>query len=216
MKKYDYLVWDLDGTITDSARGIMNSAAYALEKCGVKVEDKDTLYKFIGPPLWESFERFYGFTKKEADTAVSYFREYYKEHGMYENEVYEGISSLLEELQKAGRTNILATSKAEVFAVQVLDYFGLSGYFAHVAGASMDGTRVDKADVIAYAFDQFGMKDLSGAVMIGDREHDMIGAKACGIAGIGVLYGYGSRKELVQAGADAIAETTAKLKELLL
>ena len=203
---FDTVLFDLDGTLTDPGRGITNSVAYSLKKFGIKVDDKKELYKFIGPPLYESFMKYYGFSKEEAETAVDYFREYFRDTGIFENEVYDGIEDLLKKIKASGRKIILATSKPEEFAKRILAHFGLDKYFDFVAGATMDSSRVNKGDVIAYALKKSCCSS-ENAVMIGDKMHDILGAKENSLASIGVLFGYGSREELENAGADYIAET---------
>ena len=204
---YDYLLFDLDGTLTDPGEGITNSVAYALKKWGIEVKDKRELYPFIGPPLSASFKKYYGFSEADALKCVEYYREYFRDKGIFENEVYSGVPALLARLKQEEKTLILATSKPEGFAKQILDHFDLTKYFDFVAGATMDETRNKKADVIAYALKMAGVTDLSRALMIGDRDQDMLGAKANGLASLGVLYGYGDRAELEGAGATCIAET---------
>ena len=215
MKTYKYILFDLDGTLTDSGTGITNSVIYALKKFNITVSDKTELHKFIGPPLWESFENFYGFSKEQSQTAVSYYREYYKEKGMLENEVYPGIIGLLDRLKEKGKTLAVATSKPTVFARQILEHFDIAKYFSYVAGGTLDGSRVNKNDVIAHALEECKIKNLPEVVMIGDRKHDIIGAKQIGIDSIGVLYGYGSRYEQEAAGADYIVETADDILTLL-
>jgi phosphoglycolate phosphatase len=202
----------LDGTLTDPAEGITNSVAYALEKFGVKEADKTKLHKFIGPPLWESFGMFYNFTKEQTEEAVEYYREYFRDRGIFENFVYNGIPELLKELKASGKKLLVATSKPEVFAVQILKHFNIYEYFDFAAGATMDDSRTKKADVIQYAINSLNITELDKAIMIGDREHDIIGAKKNGIDSIGVLYGYGDREELENAGADYIAETVENIR----
>lgn len=212
---YKIILFDLDGTLTDPGIGITNSVAYALKKYQITVEDRSELYRFIGPPLIESFECFYGFPHEQAVEAVKFYREYYREKGIYENKVYDGIPGLLAQMKDAGRTVLLATSKPEEFAVQILEHFDLLKYFDTVAGAAMDETRTAKADVIAYGLEKAGITDRSKCIMIGDRKHDIQGAKACGMASMGVLFGYGDRQELESAGADLIAETVEEIGRLL-
>lgn len=209
---YQTILFDLDGTLTDPGVGITNSVAYALEKFGTKVNNRRELYKWIGPPLQDSFAQFCGFSKEDTERAVGYYREYYKEKGIYENYLYDGIEEVLKALSDAGRTLLVATSKPELFAEQILEYFHIRKYFTYVAGASMDGARSKKEDVIAYALQEAGRTGGSDTVMVGDREYDIIGAKKAGISSIGVLYGYGTRQELVNAGACHIAE---KAEEIL-
>lgn len=212
---YQYVLFDLDGTLTDPGLGITNSIMYALEKFGIAVADRTSLYKFIGPPLRESFSRFYGFSEEDSELATAYYREYFKDRGLYENAVYDGVEELLKQLQGAGKKLILATSKPEVFAVEILRYFHLDKYFTLIAGATMDTSRNKKADVIAYAIQQSGISDLSEAVMVGDREHDILGAKENGLASIGVLYGYGNRAELAAAGADYIVGSAGEILSIV-
>ncbi len=213
---YKYILFDLDGTLTDPGTGITNSVMYALRKFGIEVSDRSELYKFIGPPLWDSFENYYGFSKEEAKTAVEYYREYYRDKGIFENMVYEGFEGLLKELSDQGLALIVATSKPEVFAKQILEHFDIAKYFTCIAGSNLDGTRVKKGEVIGYALESCGIADLSEAIMIGDREHDIIGAKQAGIDSIGVLFGYGDRAELEEAGADFIAATVADIGKILI
>lgn len=210
---YKYLLFDLDGTLTDPGLGITNSVMYALEKFDIKVEDRTTLYKFIGPPLRDSFETFYGFSGEKSELAVQYYREYYKEQGLYENEVYEGIVDLLMQLKEQGKSLIVATSKPENFAIEILQHFKLYDYFDFVAGATMDKTRNEKADIIKYAMESCNISEKSSSIMIGDREHDIIGANENELDSIGVLFGYGSLEELQRAGATYIAEKPMNILE---
>lgn len=214
--KYEYILFDLDGTLTDSAIGITNSVIYALKKYDIEISDRSELYKFVGPPLWDSFENYYGFSKEEAKTAVGYFREYYKDQGILENVVYEGVEDLLKILKDNGKILIVATSKAEVFAKQILEHFNIDKFFTYIAGSNLDGTRVKKVEVIQYALESCNIIDLSKVIMIGDREHDIIGAKAVGIHSMGVLYGYGNRNEFEKAGADFIVNAVADIGRKLL
>lgn len=216
MKKYDVILFDLDGTLTDPAIGITNSVMHSLAKYGIEVADRAELYKFIGPPLHESYEKFYGFSSAEALQAVEHYREYYKVKGIYENLVYDGIEDMLIKLNESGKKVILATSKPEIFAREILRYFGLDKYFYYAAGANLDGSRTDKAEVISYALEAGGVSDKSAVVMVGDREHDIIGAKKNGIDSIGVLFGYGNREELENAGATYIAKTVCDIEKLIL
>lgn len=172
---YEVILFDLDGTLTDPGVGITNSVAYALKKYGIEVTDKTELYKFIGPPLQESFETYYGFSEEKARTAVEYYREYYRDKGIFENLVYEGIEKLLKTIYDSGKKIIVATSKPEIFANKILEHFHLAKYFTYIAGASMDGTRTKKDEVISYALKTCYISDFSKVVMIGDREHDVIG-----------------------------------------
>lgn len=208
---YHTILFDLDGTLTDSGPGITNSVAYALKKWNIEEKDINVLRKFVGPPLDASFAKYYGFSKEKCVQAIQYYREYYLTKGIYENQVYDGMEDLLKWLRDTGRRAIVATSKPEPSAIHVLEYFHIDSYFDIIAGATMDGSRVEKSDVIRYALDRAGIQDLSGVVMVGDRENDIQGAKANGLDSIGVLYGYGSREELEEAGAMQIAETVEDL-----
>lgn len=212
---YKNILFDLDGTLTDPGVGITNSVMYALAKFGIEEENRESLYKFIGPPLSDSFRKYYGFSDEKIEPAIGYYREYYKSDGIYENDVYEGIEKLLAELKNMGARLIVATSKPEPFANEVLRYFELDKYFDCVAGATMDGARVKKSDIIKYALDICKIEDLSLTIMIGDREHDIEGAKLAGIDSIGVLYGYGSYDELKNAGATYIAERVGDIMGLI-
>lgn len=213
--RYDYLLFDLDGTLTDPGEGITNSVAYALRKQGIEVTDKKELYCFIGPPLSESFSRFYGFSMEESLKCVEYYREYYRDKGIFENLLYEGIPELLADLKAQGKIILLATSKPELFAKQILDHFDLTRYFDHICGASMDESRNKKAAVIEYALETAKIKDRTRAVMIGDREQDINGAGLNGLDSIGVLFGYGDRPELEWAGATYIAESVEDIKKFI-
>lgn len=213
---YKYILFDLDGTLTDPKLGITKSVAYALKSYGIQVDDLDSLLKFIGPPLQESFVKYYGFSEEQGVEAVEKYREYFKPYGIYENKVYDGVENMLAELVKCGKKVILATSKPTVFANVILEYFHLDKYFTCAVGSELDGSRVKKGEVITEALRQAGVTDKSLAVMIGDREHDILGAKENGIDSIGVLYGYGDRAEHEIAGAGIIVESVEALLEYLM
>ena len=222
MKGYDLILFDLDGTLVDSAPGITDSVAYALSHFGIYPETREELYKFIGPPLVDSFMRFYGFTKERAGEAVDLYRVRYRERGVHENTVYEGMRETLAALVKAGLVCAVATSKPGVFAETVLRENGLMDYFKFVSAAELDDAegrkrrlRMEKKDVIEYCLESLGVKDRSRALMVGDRKHDIIGAAQAGIDSMGVLFGFGSREELEEAGATYIAETPADITKLL-
>lgn len=216
MKKYKYILFDLDGTITDSALGITNSVKYALNKLNASIPPYETLCKFIGPPLLDGFRDICGFDAEKAQEAVKLYREYYETTGLYENAVYDGIPEFLRALKEKGKTVILATSKPEKFARLILEHFNLIQYFDYAAGATIDETRNKKDAVIAYALKECNITDKSLAVMVGDRHHDIFGAKQNGIDCVGMLYGFGSLEELTAAGADYIAENIDELYKLLL
>ena len=210
-----YILFDLDGTITDPKPGITKSVQYALRAFGIEVEDPDSLCSFIGPPLMKSFQEYYGFDEAAAKKAVEKYREYFSVTGLYENAVIEGMELLLSRLRQEGKLLIVATSKPEYFAKKILVHFHLDGYFTDICGSELDGRRTAKEEVIRYALERNKISDLKDAVMVGDRLHDMEGAKAVGMACVGVLFGYGSREELLEAGADRIAATVEEVYEIL-
>lgn len=213
---YTVVLFDLDGTLTDPGEGITNSVMYSLKKKGIEVPDRSTLYRFIGPPLHESYENYFSFSHEQAMEAVGYYREYYAEKGIFENGVYEGIRSMLATLKEKGVLCLVATSKPEKYARQIVEHYELADYFYYVAGACMDGSRTDKAEVIAYALEQIpGDTDQSRVLMVGDRLHDIVGAKKNRIDSVGVLFGYGSEQELKEAGADYLAANTEELTAII-
>ncbi len=209
------ILFDLDGTLTDSGIGITNSVAYALNKFGMSIPDRKILYKFIGPPLRNSFSEYYGFDREKSELAVKYYREYFTDIGIFENEIYPGIRELLEELYEEGKNIILATSKPEEFAIRILKHFDICKYFKSVCGSSMDAALTSKTDIIAYAIRENNINP-NKCIMIGDREYDIIGAKNNYIKSVGVLYGYGSLDEFSKAGADYIIDTVENLKNFLI
>lgn len=215
---FDTVLFDLDGTLTDPLEGISNSIIYALKKFGITAPDKPLLKKFIGPPLTESFSEYCGLNHSDALHAVDYYREYFSVAGIFENKPYEGVCELLSGLKERGYTAIVATSKPEQFAKAIVQHFGLEQYFKEICGATMDQSRTQKADVIAYALKKCEIKekDKKRAVMVGDRKHDIIGAKTNGLSSIGVLYGYGSKEELLEAGANYIANSPVDILHYIL
>lgn len=212
---YDLILFDLDGTLSDSGPGIMQSVKYALAKFGIAEENETVLRAFVGPPLLASFNRFYGFDREKGWKALEYYREDYVQSGIYNNVPYPGIEELLTELKKKGLKTAVATGKPVPMAEEVLRYFGWSALFDMVGGATMDESRVEKNDIIRYVLDSLGITDLSRVLMVGDRNNDILGAKALGIPSCGVTYGYGPREELTGAGADYIIDTPAELLRLL-
>ncbi len=212
----NYILMDLDGTITNPKVGITKSVQYALRSKGVDIEDLDSLSRHIGPPLKGSFMEFYDYNEEEAAELVEKYREYFSVTGIYENEVFDGMEELLRRLTDSGKKLVTATSKPEVFAREILEYFHLDQYFEDICGATLDGSRSAKADIILYALDKNGITDFNQAVMVGDRRHDIEGAKKVGIKSVGVLYGFGSRAELTNAGADLIAETVADVYDVIM
>ena len=211
-----YVLFDLDGTLTDSMLGITNCAIYALEKFDIHPSSREELLPYIGPPLIESFTRFHGLSAEQAVQAVAYYRERFSVVGWKENAVYNGIKTLLQELQQLGLCLIVATSKPEEFTHRILEHFDLKKYFAFVSGSTFDGLRSEKADVIAHVRTTHPDISKENAVMVGDRKHDVIGAHSQNLSAIGVLYGYGDRAEMEAVGADFIAADMAELRQLLL
>ena len=211
------ILFDLDGTLTDPGEGITNSVAFALKRFEIQVSDRKTLYPFIGPPLTESFAKYYGMDENQALSAVEVYREYFAVKGWLENCPYEGVAAMLSNLQRSGKQLLVATSKPEEFAVRILDHFNLSQYFERICGAPFHPPKGHgKADVIRDALLRSGIRDLNGVVMVGDRRHDVQGAHAIGIPAVGVLYGYGDREEHETCRADYIVKDIKQLEELLL
>ncbi len=214
-KQYEVILFDLDGTITDSGLGITNSVAYALSKYHIYEADRTKLYPFIGPPLEDSFEKIYGFSKEQAREAICYYREYYEEKGMLENQVYEGVEELLVYLKGKGKKIMLATSKPEVYAKKILLHFELAQYFDYIAGATFDGTRSEKHEVITHILENNPTLEKEKVLMVGDREHDTLGAYKVGIDSLGVLYGFGNRKELEEGKATYIVEEINEIRNYI-
>ncbi len=212
---YLNILFDLDGTLTDSALGICKSVQYALKQYGIEA-GLEEIKPFIGPPLHQSFINSYGFSEKEAFRAVEHYRDYYRETGIYENRLYPSVPEMLKALAGGGRKLFVATSKPTVFAEKIVRLFNLHRYFTIIAGSNLDGTRVEKSEVIGYVLDNIARPDRTETVMVGDRRHDIGGARALDIDSIAVTYGYGSLEELRKAGPDHIAHSVRELKELLL
>ena len=206
------VLFDLDGTLTDSGEGIINCAALALEHFGLPVPTREEMRVFVGPPLYETFQKF-GVPADKTDEAIRVYRSRYIPTGMFENSPYPGVKELLETLKGDGYTLYVATSKPEEMSVTILEKFGLASYFDRICGASTDTSRSTKDAVIAYLLAQSGAKE--DMVMVGDTKYDVLGAKAHGIPTIGVSWGYGSAEEMMEAGAVAIADTTQQLLELI-
>lgn len=212
--KQKYILFDLDGTLTDPMMGITKSVRYALNYYGIEVNNLNDLLPFIGPPLRDSFSEYYGFDETKANEAVAKYREYFAVDGLFDNKVYEGIEACLKRLNDAGKVLFVATSKPEKYAKQILDYFSLSQYFKFIGGAGFD-TREKKAEVIQYVL-KSNQIDVNDAIMVGDRQHDVIGAHDNHLPCIGVLYGYGSLKEMQECYADYIVNSIKELENLLL
>ena len=215
---FDIILFDLDGTISDSGPGITRSAAYALEKFGIHVEDPRSLNHFVGPPLTESFRDSFGFTPEQCAQAVLWYRERYKEKGVYETESYPGIRELLRQLHESGKTVALATSKPTVFARVILEEYGVTDCFDLILGCELDGRRGEKIEVMTECLRLLGVTEEQKkcTVMVGDRSYDIHGARACGVRSIAVTYGYAPEGELEAAGPDYTVEDVAGLQALLL
>ena len=206
------ILFDLDGTLTDSGEGIINCAILALEHFGLPVPDRETLRVFVGPPLDQTFIKF-GVPADKTDEAIKVYRSRYTTIGKFENFPYPGIAELLCSLKNQGHRLFVATSKPEMMSIEILDKFGLSQYFERICGATLDGSRSKKEDVIAYLLKEVG--SAGNAVMVGDTAYDVIGAAAHGIPTIGVAWGYGQIADMVSAGASAIAYSVAELLTFL-
>ena len=213
-----YVLFDLDGTLTDPGLGITNSVMHALDRFGIEKPPREELYCFIGPPLTDSFNKKFGIPVEKAPEAIGYFREYFAEKGILENEIYPGIPELLEALHKKGDMVVLATAKPLRFAKRILDYFDIAKWFDYVGGNDMAETYMKKSDLLRDIFAALGLgeDDLADCLMVGDRNHDVDGAHEAGIKAVGVLYGYGGRDELEAAGADFIVDDVDGLAKLLL
>jgi len=211
----DILLFDLDGTLTDSGPGIMHAAQTALDSFGITGLSEQALRQFVGPPLVETFARY--FPPETVPAAIEQFRKYYREHGWLENEPYPGVGECLQALAAQGKKMFVATSKLEEMARHVLTHFGLMQYFTDVCGGlANDPESGKKISVVRRALTSAGCPDGARAVLVGDRSYDVLGGHAAGLQTVGVLYGYGSREELMSAGADLLAETPEELKTLLL
>ncbi len=215
-KDYSYVLFDLDGTLTDSGPGIVNGFVYAIEKMGREVGDREALKKFIGPPLKDSFGNVLGYSPEDTEEAIAFYREYYNGMGgNLENSVYQGVKEMLMALKEAGMQLIVATSKGAHGTEVVLQHFGLRQFFDFIA-SSNDTDRTSKKLVISYALEQCGITDISQAVMVGDRHYDIGAAAELGLDSVGVLYGYGNEEELRGAGATYLANTPEEVSSIIL
>lgn len=206
------ILFDLDGTLTESGEGIINCVQYALEKLGKKEEHPENLQCFIGPPLKEQFMKYAGLSEEEGEKAVVYYRERYTTTGIFENRLYPKIPELLELLKINNKILAVASSKPEVYVKQILEHFQIADYFTAIVGSELDGRRTEKAEVIEEALRRMHLEEERDKVlMVGDRSHDVQGAISCGLQCIGVAYGYGSREELEKAGAVYIADSVEDL-----
>ncbi|MGB3260040.1 HAD family hydrolase [Paenisporosarcina sp.] len=216
MEKYKIILFDLDGTLSDPKIGITKSVQYALRKMGIIETDLNKLDCFIGPPLQTSFAENYNFNKENMEIAIDFYRERFKEKGMFENNLYPYIPTLLKSLKELDLTLVVATSKPTVFSEQILKYFNIDEYFDLVVGSNLDGTRAAKTEIIQYILDQYDEHELEDFIMIGDREHDIIGANNNGIDSIGVAYGYGTLQELNHSNPTYMVKNVEQLKEILI
>ncbi len=216
MRKYKYLIFDLDGTIIDPKIGGFGGIKFALDKYGLKDYDDSLFRHFIGPPLHLSFAKYYGFDQTASAQLCDYFREYYDERGKKECTLYDGITDALRILHSEGFIMAIATTKPIFFAKQILNMFGITKYFSHISGSGMDNSKTDKAELIQEALTAFGNPDKKSVVMIGDREYDLIGALEHNIDSIAVEYGYGDYEEFVKYNATYIVKSVKELEILLL
>jgi len=214
-EQYKNILFDLDGTLTDPKVGITKSVIYALSKFNIIENDAELLKSFIGPPLATSFERYYGFTTEQCNNAIKYYREYFSETGIYENTIYSGIENILKELKKLKIQLIVATSKPTIYAKITTDYFKITKYFKHIEGSQLDGKYSDKSELLENILNTYNLNP-NKSIMIGDREHDIIGAKNNQIDSIGVGYGYGSKEELTKSGSKYYVNSVSDLADLLL
>ena len=216
MTTYKVILLDLDGTITDPKVGITRSVQYALEKMNIAAPDVDQLEGFIGPPLQVSFAEYFDFDEHQTEKAIDFYRERFKEKGIFENELYPNIPDLLKFLREQHFSLVIATSKPTVFAEQILQHFKIDHYFDLVVGSNLDGTRTSKTEIIKYILDEYNQHNPGDFIMIGDRKHDTVGAHNNGIDSIGVLYGYGSLEELRNSKPAYIVESVEQLKGILM
>lgn len=219
---FEYILFDLDGTLTDPKIGITSSVQYALRAFGIDEPDLDKLEPFIGPPLADSFMEFYGFTPEQTRLAIEKYHERFDNQGIYENELYKGMDSLLSSLKEGGKTLAIASSKPTPLVIRVLEYFHIKKYFDYIVGSELDGTRSKKEEVVEEALRLMAPAPLSAwerrehVVMVGDRKFDIEGAKFFGLTSVGVSFGYAPAGELETAGADYIVDTVSELGEILM
>lgn len=210
------ILFDLDGTLTESGEGITKSVQYALEQMGKPEKDLSKLQVFIGPPLIQQFMKYAGFSKEEAVQALHHYRQRFATKGLFENWLYPGVEEMLQELSNKGYILAIASSKPEFYILQILEHFQMSTYFKEVVGATMDEKRTAKDEVIAEALQRLSIVNKENVVMVGDKEHDIFGAKTHQIPCIAVTYGYGTKEEIENAGPDQIVHSVQELKEYLL
>lgn len=216
MTAYKYILFDLDGTLTDPYEGITKSVQYALNAFGIIDEPLPKLKKFIGPPLKESFMEYYGFDADQAETAVEKYRERFRDTGIFENQIYEGAERLLQSLKECGFILAIASSKPTEFVERILDHFQIRNYFANITGSYMDGRRTKKSEVIQAVLETLEITEKTEVLMVGDRHHDIEGARQMGIDSAGVSFGYGGREELEAAGATTVVDDFSELEKFII
>lgn len=217
---YKYVFFDLDGTITEPEEGIINGVLYALSRFGITVEDRTTLYPYIGPPLRDSFRDYHGLSEEDTEQAILYYREYYSTKGIYQNDIMPGMEQAFWTLRKHGCHLYVATSKPELYAKQILEDLKLDGYFDIIAGSTFDKARDTKAAVIEYLITSIAANQIKPAfddiIMVGDRKFDVLGAREFGIDTIGVLFGYGSKEEFDACACRYVAADAKEMVKMIL
>ncbi|NMA96386.1 MAG: HAD family hydrolase [Clostridiales bacterium] len=214
-REYNLILFDLDGTVTDSKPGIVNSVKYALKSFGIEEKDEKVLQSFIGPPLVTSFQKYYGFSDKETAEVIEKYREYYKDKGIYENTLYDGIEDVIKASFESSKKLVIATAKPTVFAKKVLEHHSLDQYFKKIVGSNLDGTRVNKDEIIGYIKESVNSFKTDSTLMIGDRKYDIDSAHQFGIDSIGVLYGYGSETEIESCNPTFVINTPCEILEII-
>jgi phosphoglycolate phosphatase len=209
---YKNILFDLDGTLTDPYPGMAKSLRYALDKFGIVEDSAEKIKRFIGPPLYQSFIEFYGFDEDKAKLAVGYYREYYSDKGLYDNKLYDNVDNLLKTLKDAGKVCVIATSKPQNFAHEVLKYLKIERYFDKVVGSNLEGTLYEKEDIIRFAIENGGLGKAE-TIMVGDRKYDILGARKNGIDSIAAAYGYGTMEELEESGPTHICRNVMDILE---
>lgn len=220
MKKYDVIAFDLDGTLSDPARGLVQGFVYCFKKLGIPYDDEESLRKYIGPSLYDEWQEDFGFTPEEANAAIEVFREYYNIYGWWDNVMYDGIPEMLDSLKRAGKKVVLATSKPLDTAKKVLELFGLTRYFDFIGGA-ISHENDQKWQVLNWSLSEVGVDlrdpdSLAKCIMVGDRKYDAEGAQICGIDSMGVLYGHGTEKEMTSSGFTVLVSSVAEISEYLI
>jgi len=212
---FNYIIFDLDGTLTDPSEGIINSIIYALEKMNIDFKDRESLKKFIGPPLHESFMKYFDMNKEKAFLAVKYYREYFSERGIYENKIYPGVKELLRELKNKNKFLILCTSKPTVYAEKILKYFGIYEYFDFIKGSNLDGTFTSKEELLKFILEKFKGINRKEFIFIGDHELDVKAARKSGIKVIAVTYGFGNSEKIKELKPDFIADSAEDIERII-